>query len=78
MLNKYRLKHLAILTAILAGSPVLANEAGTLKLGLAAEISSIDPQYLNSAPNISFAHHIFETMVDVDAEGQLYPRLATS
>lgn len=78
MLNKYRLKHLAILTAILAGSPVLANEAGTLKLGLAAEVSSIDPQYLNSAPNISFAHHIFETLVDVDAEGQLYPRLATS
>jgi len=77
--KKYRLAALSVLLgAATVALPVSAQSISTLKLGLAADITSLDPHYVNAAPNIGLAHHIFETLVDVDANGQLYPRLATS
>ncbi|MES2071965.1 MAG: ABC transporter substrate-binding protein [Pseudomonadota bacterium] len=52
--------------------------AADLKIGLAADVSSLDPHYLNIAPNISFASHLFDALVHVDANGRLIPGLATS
>jgi len=52
--------------------------AADLRIALAADVSSLDPHYLNVAPNIAIATHIFDTLVNVDANGKLVPGLATS
>ncbi|MES2934031.1 MAG: ABC transporter substrate-binding protein [Pseudomonadota bacterium] len=51
--------------------------AAELKIGLAADVSSLDPHYLNIAPNIGFASHLFDALVNVDPNGRLIPALAT-
>lgn len=66
---------------LLALSGLLAFAASTtgateLTLGLAADVSSLDPHYLNVAPNIVAASHFFDTLVQVDADGKLVPGLA--
>ena len=52
--------------------------AADLKIGLAADISSLDPHYLNIAPNIALSSHLFDALVHVDAAGHLVPGLALS
>ena len=52
--------------------------AAELRIGLAADISSLDPHYLNIAPNIALSSHIFDALVNVDATGHLIPGLALS
>ncbi|MDO8301323.1 ABC transporter substrate-binding protein [Lacisediminimonas sp.] len=61
-------------TAILAGPA----QAAPLKLALAAEVSTLDPHYLNIAPNVAFSSHLFDALVLVDHNGGLIPGLATS
>ncbi len=65
-----------LLPLLLLASPVL--RAAGLSVGLAADVSSLDPHYLNAAPNIAVASHFFETLVAVDKDGQLVPGLAQS
>lgn len=65
-----------LLPLLLLASPAL--RAAGLSVGLAADVSSLDPHYLNAAPNIAVASHFFETLVAVDKDGQLVPGLAQS
>src|SRR5690606_4993390 len=48
-----------------AGSALAAD----LRLGLAADVSSLDPHYLNIAPNVAMSAHFFDALVNVDADG---------
>ncbi|MFP8968188.1 ABC transporter substrate-binding protein [Pokkaliibacter sp. CJK22405] len=66
----------ALSTALLGASASVL--AADLKVGLASEVTSMDPHFANIAPNIAMSHHIFETLVTVNPEGQLVPCLATS
>ncbi|MDE2428655.1 MAG: ABC transporter substrate-binding protein [Burkholderiales bacterium] len=69
----------ALLLALGAGSAwTTSSVAADLRIGLAADVSSLDPHYLNIAPNISFASHLFDALVHVDQNGRLIPGLATS
>lgn len=77
MFTPTRFKYSAVLLTLLSLT-ASAKDVETLKIGLAAEVSTLDPQFINTAPNVSFAHHIFETLVDVNPDGKLVPRLATS
>ena len=52
--------------------------AATLRIGLAADITSLDPHLLAAQPNLVAARHMFESLVDVDAETRLIPGLAVS
>lgn len=52
--------------------------AQTLKVGVSAPVTSIDPHYHNLAPNNSMASQIFDTLSEIDPKGHLEPRLATS
>jgi peptide/nickel transport system substrate-binding protein len=63
--------------AVSAGG-VSGAQAAELKIGLAADVSSLDPHYLNVASNVAFSSHIFDALVNVDADGKLIPGLATS
>lgn len=66
-------------TALLSLSFVLGSAAAAdLRIGLAADISSLDPHYLNIAPNNALASHLFDALVNVDANGHLIPGLALS
>ncbi|GGI21548.1 ABC transporter substrate-binding protein [Oxalicibacterium faecigallinarum] len=52
--------------------------AADLRLGLSAHVSSLDPHYLNIAPNVAMSAHFFDALVNIDADGKLVPGLATS
>src|SRR5665213_3215728 len=52
--------------------------AQTLRVGVSAPVTSIDPHYHNLAPNISAAAQIYDRLVRLDEHGQLAPDLATS
>lgn len=71
-----RARTLALAAALLATAlPVGAAE---LKVGLASEVTTIDPHFFNSGPNNAFLHHLFDSLVDVDPSGKLIPGLAES
>jgi peptide/nickel transport system substrate-binding protein len=67
-----------LIAGALAGLFALSAAAADLKIGLSADVSSLDPHYLNIAPNIAFSSHLFDALVNVDANGRLVPGLATS
>jgi peptide/nickel transport system substrate-binding protein len=69
---------IALLAAGMLAMAAPVGAAAELKIGLAADVSSLDPHYLNIAPNISLASHLFDTLVLVDADGKLIPGLAAS
>ncbi|MBS0323122.1 MAG: ABC transporter substrate-binding protein [Proteobacteria bacterium] len=52
--------------------------AATLVIGLAADVSSLDPHFLNVASNVAMSSHFFDTLVTTDADGKLIPALAES
>jgi peptide/nickel transport system substrate-binding protein len=64
----------AILVATFAGSHAHAAE---LRVGVSADITSIDPHYVNITPTNNIAFHIFGTLVAVDNDARLTPGLAT-
>ena len=49
-----------------------------LRIGMAADVTSIDPHYANIAPNNAVAWHVFDALVNVDENTRLVPGLATS
>lgn len=66
-----------ILAAMLA-IPMALAAAAELRIALAADVSSLDPHFLNIAPNINLSSHMFDTLVMSDANGRLVPGLAES
>lgn len=71
-----------LLTRLLAGlalaGTLFSASAADLRIGLSSDVTSLDPHYVNIAPNIAFAEHVFDTLVTSDAKGQLVPALAES
>jgi peptide/nickel transport system substrate-binding protein len=65
----------AVMAAALMAAPVAAQE---LRVGLAAEPSSMDPHYHNLSPNNMLSRHVFEPLVSQDAKQALVPGLAES
>jgi ABC-type transport system substrate-binding protein len=55
--------------------PALAQD---LKIGVASEVTSIDPHFHNLGPNNALRRHIFESLVATDAQQKLVPGLAAS
>ena len=52
--------------------------AQTIKVGLSAEPTSLDPHYHNLIPNNQIAGHIFESLVETTADFSFRPGLAES
>ena len=52
--------------------------ANELRIGMAADISSMDPHWLNTSSNNVPATHVFERLVDWDHQGRFVPSLAQS
>src|SRR5690606_10153361 len=67
------------LAAALLASTVLAgaSHAETIRWARASDSLTLDPHSQNQGVTHTFAHHIYETLLDRDVEGVLQPRLAT-
>ncbi|MGC2520192.1 MAG: ABC transporter substrate-binding protein [Burkholderiales bacterium] len=69
-----------LLPALIAASLLwLCSARGAeLRIGLSADVTSMDPQFLNIAPNNNIAWHVFDALTHVDNDARLIPGLATS
>lgn len=67
-----------LICAVLSPAGALSAVAAELRIGLAADVTSLDPHFLNVAPNNNAAWHIFDALVHVDANARLVPGLAVS
>lgn len=72
-----RLAFAAAAAAALA-APALGARAQELRIALAAEPSSIDPEYHTLTPNNAVAREIFDQLVEYDEKERLVPGLALS
>jgi len=73
----------ALAAAALAAGVALAPHASRaaaqdLKIAVAADVTSIDPHFFNLFPNNNIAEHIFDKLVQMDADSRMIPGLATS
>ena len=66
-----------LLTAAIALAALPAH-AADLRIGMGADVTSIDPHQTNIAPNNAVAWHVFDALTHVDADTRLVPGLATS
>ncbi len=73
-----RLAALAFAAILAFGTPVLAQEDGTLTIGVAQETNSLYPNWFVGTPNQQIATHIFEPLVRMDADNIPQPALAES
>src|SRR5438874_1917129 len=69
-----------LLRLLVAGSIpwALAAHGAELRVGLAADVTSMDPHFLAIAPNINIAWHVFDALTHVDEDTRLIPGLAVS
>ena len=59
---------------LLAGSAAAAE----LTIAVSADVTSLDPHYLASQPNVNVGWHVFDALTHVDERARLIPGLATS
>src|SRR5258705_2412878 len=66
--------------ALLAGALLgcSAANAAELRIGLAADVTSMDPHFLNLQPNVNIGWHVFDALTHVDENARLIPGLAVS
>jgi peptide/nickel transport system substrate-binding protein len=64
---------LALLLVVAAAAPTAAQ---SLRVGLAVEPDSLDPQYHQFAPNNAIGRHLFDRLVHQDKDQRLTPGLA--
>ena len=65
----------------LASATGRADNTGTprqLRMGVGAQVTSIDPQYHNISPNNAFASMVYGALVNTDGQSRLIPGLALS
>ncbi len=68
----------AALVAVLAALPPAAATAQDLRIAVGADVTSIDPHFFNLFPNNNIAEHIFDKLVQMDADSKMIPGIATS
>jgi peptide/nickel transport system substrate-binding protein len=67
----------ALAVALLAWLAVGA-AAQELRIGMGAEVTSMDPHFVNLFPNNNIAEHVFEKLITLDPDSRLVPGLAES
>jgi peptide/nickel transport system substrate-binding protein len=72
------MRFLATLAAALAIGTATPVAAADLRIALAADVTSLDPHFVNLQPNNLVAWHIFDALTRVDENARLVPGLAES
>ncbi|MBI5912710.1 MAG: ABC transporter substrate-binding protein [Betaproteobacteria bacterium] len=78
VVQKARFAATSLICAALSLTGTLSAAAAELRIGLGADVTSLDPHFLNLAPNNNAAWHVFDALVHVDANARLAPGLAVS
>lgn len=83
MKNLLKRRNLALLPGVIAltlfcGINTASAQASGLVVGVAADITSMDPHFHLYVPNQNLAEHVFEKLITRDALLQMVPGLATS
>jgi peptide/nickel transport system substrate-binding protein len=68
----------ALGAVVLAVALATSATAQDLKIAVAADVTSIDPHFFNLFPNNNIAEHIFDKLVQMDADSRMIPGLATT
>jgi peptide/nickel transport system substrate-binding protein len=55
-----------------------AAHAADLRIGVAADVTSMDPHFLNVQPNVNISWQVFDALTHVDENARLIPGLAVS
>jgi peptide/nickel transport system substrate-binding protein len=55
----------------------LSVESAELRIGLSADVTTMDPHFIAAQPNLTAQHHVFEPLLHVDERGRPIPVLAT-
>ena len=53
-------------------------QAADLRIGLSADVTTLDPHFVAAQPNLTVARHVFESLTEVDEKARLIPGLAVS
>ncbi|HET7763553.1 MAG TPA: ABC transporter substrate-binding protein [Burkholderiales bacterium] len=70
---------MSLLRTLLAGALwISCAHAAELRIGLAADPTSMDPHFLNLQPNVNIGWHVFDALTHVDEDARLVPGLAVS
>ena len=64
--------------ALVLACAASAAAAADLRIGLAADVTSMDPHFVNIQPNNLVAWHVFDALTRVDENARLVPGLAES
>jgi peptide/nickel transport system substrate-binding protein len=73
-----RIPALSLAAALLAGIGASGALAQNLTIGIGGSPTALDPHFYNASPNISLTQHMFDRLVEQDAEARLQPMLAQS
>lgn len=60
------------------GAPAAPQRGGTLIIGHGTDVTTLDGHFYTDAPTAAVEEHILETLVDLEPDGDLAARLATS
>ena len=76
----HRIIRRATLALTASAALVLACPGGAqeLRIGMGADVTSVDPHFVNLFPNNNIAWHVFDALVMLDGDSRLIPGLATS
>ena len=53
-------------------------QGAELRIGVAADVTSMDPHFLNLQPNVNVSWHVFDALTHVNEDARLVPGLAGS
>jgi len=68
-----------VLAIFAAAASAFSLAAGThLRIGMAADVTAVDPHFANIAPNNAVSWHVYDALANVDADTRLVPGLAVS
>ena len=73
---KFLSRGVAMVVATLLLSPL--SQAQELRVGMSADVTAMDPHFVNISPNNQIGWHVFDALVNVDADVRLIPGLALS
>ncbi|HSB48482.1 MAG TPA: ABC transporter substrate-binding protein, partial [Burkholderiales bacterium] len=67
--------HRAALFVLLAS--LAAAHAAELRIGLSADVTTMDPHFVAAQPNLTAQQHVFEPLIQTDALSRPVPGIAT-
>src|SRR5687767_10110672 len=57
---------------------VTGSQAAELRIGLSADVTTMDPHFVAAQPNLTVQQHVFEGLIRIDERGRVSPGIAAS